>query len=268
MIEALVVIGMSAMSYMSLAMADRVNLWPAVQNPAMGALLTQILCLLGSSPFVRGIHQVYRRGGKPWYSLNQLVSSMAILTQLMLLASSILYLDTRSKSFRAAIEIGEPSISISNDTIAIDGPIGAKTFVSIKALTDQNEVRSIIIDSPGGLINVALQISGLIKGRRIAVHVAEHCESACVIIAKSSNHLSASKVAVFGFHQGSSLGGTTSSLADFTNTMATDEMIASLRELGIPNDILDKAIKTSPDNMFYVSATEMYSRGIINELTD
>jgi hypothetical protein len=60
----------------------------------------------------------------------------------------------------------------------------------------------------------------------------------------------------------------TDSWTRFQSESATDELIAILRNQGIPEDILVIAKETAPDDMYWLGARDLHARGVVMDITD
>lgn len=70
-----------------------------------------------------------------------------------------------------------------------------------------NGIKTVMLDSPGGLVSEALQIATFIQSNGVATHVPEKatCASACVLLLAGGVIRSASPSARIGIHMGSGL---------------------------------------------------------------
>lgn len=196
----------------------------------------------------------------------KLTSFGAVTLQASLLASTLMNLEFSLSTALALNEYKGATVSTQGATIFIDGAIGEYTYDEIVTAKSSRAVNLLIIRSPGGLIEEALQISKLIRRDSLSVHVIDLCASACVIIASSSPHLTATPSSLFGFHQGGTIIESNSSLSKYLSLEATNTMIDALRDNGIPEEILDAALETQPSDMHYVSSNRMLDLGVVAAL--
>lgn len=186
--------------------------------------------------------------------------------QAVLLTSTAMNLDFSIKTASALKEYDDAKISLNGTQIFIEGAIGGNTYEDILKKIKPQNITKITIISPGGLIDEAVKIGKFVERERIPVHVIDFCASACVIIASSSQRLTATPNSLFGFHQGATIVDSESSLSKYLSLEATNVMVEALRNNGIPLSILDAAVETKPSDIHYVSAERMLELGVVNEI--
>lgn len=166
------------------------------------------------------------------------------------------------------IEIAK-GVEIIHGYLKIDGFLGRETVESINNYVRENDFKGIIINSQGGIIDDAIDISNLIKNYEIDVYVQDSCESACVIIATSGVRLYAYRNSQFGFHRaGLPSNNKQNQSYQFGSLLGTEEMTDTLRGNGIPQDILESMNRTDHDSMIYYSGLDLYQKGIVTNLLD
>jgi hypothetical protein len=112
----------------------------------------------------------------------------------------------------------------------------------------------LFIDSPGGLLNEAIELADRIKRWRVPVVVFERgvCASACFLLLAASPERAMSESAQIGVHSASERGGET------TATMAlTTAMARAARELGAPDSVVGRMVTTPPDQMAWLTRQEV-----------
>lgn len=182
----------------------------------------------------------------------------------------------RLTNHRASLEMalalaaspGASFVYAGDGVLLLDGEIGFDTFESLVRESALNEIRLVQLHSGGGLIESAARIGAFIADNDLATFVNSGCESACVIVALSSAKLYVTPDARFGFHRGSALANPDSELGRFVSGLATDDLIARLGALGVPEEILDRARNTPPDQMHHVSGEDLHRAGLADYLGD
>src|SRR5690606_35103326 len=119
-----------------------------------------------------------------------------------------------------------------------------------------------LLRSPGGLIDVGIEIGELLEENQVDVLVPENCESACVIVALSAARLFVSPDARFGFHRASAVADNDSQLGRFAGNTATARYVSVLRGMGIPESVLEITENTPSDDMYYLSGEELVQLGL------
>ena len=203
---------------------------------------------------------------KPKSGLVKLIAYGILTLQTILLTSTAVNLDFSIKTASALKEYEDAEISLNGTQVLIEGTIGSNTYEDVLKAIQPKNITKISIISPGGLIDEAMQIGQLVQREQIPVHVIEFCASACVIIASSSQRLTATPNSLFGFHRGATIVDSESSLSKYLSLEATNIMIEALRNNGIPLSILDAAVETKPSEMHYVTAESMLELGVVNEI--
>ena len=158
--------------------------------------------------------------------------------------------------------VGDEAFYLGDGTAILDGTIGSETFQSITRTHGQYGLSRLILNSGGGFLDEAEAIGAFVNEKGIETIVESYCESACVIVALSGISLSVSANAQFGFHQGSAGASFDSELGKYVSKVATEDLLAKLKLLGVPGTILAIAEKTAPEEMHYVSGEEMIRTGL------
>jgi ATP-dependent protease ClpP protease subunit len=175
--------------------------------------------------------------------------------------SSIISILTSYKDYVGA------EVSLESDESAIlDGLIGTSTLPSLQAMVSEKPIKYLVLRSGGGLVESAIELADYLRSKRISSVNVTYCKSACVIVALSGQPLYASPNAVFGFHQGSSIASENSQIGRLIGKFATDNLISTLRVRGVPEKVLDKAMKTPPDKMLHLTGREMFDLGLVKHL--
>lgn len=166
------------------------------------------------------------------------------------------------------IEVAEAT-EIVDGYLLIDGYLGKATVESLNRYLKRNNLKGIILNSQGGIIDDAKTIAIVVKEQKANTYVNDHCESACVIIATSGVQLFAYRNSQFGFHRAGLPSATKNTQnVKFFSVMATQEMNEALAKNGVPKDILAKMNETSNDSMAYYSGLELHQRGVVDSLMD
>lgn len=181
--------------------------------------------------------------------------------------ASVTHYQARHKVAQALEDIPFASVQMDPEGfLRLDGLIGQVSADTLGTRLEQPDQHLLVINSPGGSLDAAMQMAKLVREHDLIVLVAGECSSACMLVANASAYLSALPSARFGFHQGSIFGTHPSGIARFWAQGVTDQLIAALRAGGIPESILAVAMQTPPDHMYYVSAERLRHYGVVKQI--
>lgn len=84
----------------------------------------------------------------------------------------------------------------------ITGPIDRKTLINFQKAVKENEIKNLILESPGGIIDYSIEIADLVKSENINTIVLrnKHCSSACTIIYQAGKNRYLSRASKFVYH--------------------------------------------------------------------
>jgi hypothetical protein len=161
---------------------------------------------------------------------------------------------------------GDPIKSVNQKWAYLEGQIGRTTLDTLLKLDKKKKVDFLKLDSTGGLIQIAIEISKYVAAHDILIIVRNECSSACVLIAVSGKRLFTTDSAQFGFHNAASITKPGSEQGKFQSSVGSDIMFSFLKANGIPNDIIEAAKSTNTNDMHYVSGSELIKLGIAEKL--
>lgn len=138
-------------------------------------------------------------------------------------------------------------------------------------------VSTVLLDSPGGSVDDALQIGRLIRERGLstAVRDGQLCASSCPVILASGTERIAGRDAAIGVHQiyAAALSGTSvdalsvAGVAMADAQLATAEITRHLNESGVDAALWLHALETPPDRLYYFSPEELERYRLVTEWT-
>ena len=126
-----------------------------------------------------------------------------------------------------------------------------------RALAVRPDAEIIVLNSPGGYVDNALQVAREVRRRRMATLVAEGmgCYSACAYIFFAGEPRSV--VGELGVHQISA------EIADLVLAQTTlSDVLDALDEFGVEQPIISVMLRTPPEDMYVFSAPELTRLGI------
>jgi hypothetical protein len=157
----------------------------------------------------------------------------------------------------SVLKDGRVVLSVSGDIAEGD----TVTFkAAVKTANDAGKfVSSIRLDSQGGNLLEGVQLAEVVKFAKMATNVGQNatCASACFLIFAAGETKFANYTAQIGVHGASDETGreTTQSGA------ATVSMARIAKELGVPASIIGRMVVTPPNDMVWLSPTDLQSMG-------
>ena len=141
-------------------------------------------------------------------------------------------------------------------------PFGTTEAVK-KFLDAAPAVQVIHLNSQGGRMNEAYQLYKTIKDRNLSTYTSADCVSACSLAFLAGRERYLGESGRLGFHSTSigELGG------DVVNEL-NDDVRQTLQAHGVPNDFINRALSTSPNDMWYPSQQELVEAKVIDSVVD
>ncbi|MHA6300137.1 COG3904 family protein [Devosia sp. CAU 1758] len=165
----------------------------------------------------------------------------------------------------------------SNGELSLTGTIdpGAAQRFEDEIAARGEYVSTVLLDSPGGSVDDALEIGRLILERGLSTEVRDGklCASSCPVILASGTERIAGRDAAIGVHQiyAAALSGTTvdalsvAGVAMADAQLATAEITRHLNESGVDSALWLHALETPPDRLYYLSPEEMEQYRLVTE---
>lgn len=159
------------------------------------------------------------------------------------------------------------SVDQGGATIRIDGLLGPGVAAGFeRALATHPQVRRLVIESYGGLVDQSLDLARSVVARRLDVEVDQHCASACLVPFLAGANRYAGPQALFGFHSPGALEGASEWLkfgAEKQSRSYTD----FLRSHGLPQKYLDLVRDTPSSGIARIGAAELAEAGVLQVLS-
>ncbi len=138
------------------------------------------------------------------------------------------------------------------------------TTDAIKQFLDAAPTIQVIhLNSQGGRMNEAYQLYKMIRERNLITYTSADCESACSLAFLAGRERYLGESGRLGFHSTS-----TGELGGEVSKEINDEVRLTLRNHGVPDSFIEKALSTSPNNMWYPSKDELLRANIIDLVVD
>lgn len=173
-------------------------------------------------------------------------------------------LKARSSFNKYDIDV-DPALKV----ITISGLIGPNLAKNvIDKLSVHSDINTILIDSPGGLVDEGLSAAKHIQSLNSSTVIANGtCNSSCLLILMSGKHRLASWNMKFGFHAVNAI----TNLGEFGDAIIYDlgeENYAYLINRGVPNEIIEQVKATGPSKLVTFPAIDLYDKGVLTGLID
>lgn len=120
-------------------------------------------------------------------------------------------------------------------------------------------VKTVVLHSPGGSVQDALQMGRLIREKGFATEIADatYCASSCPLVFAGGVQRIAGKKAAVGVHQIYAFDGATSGMADAQHVSALCQKY--LRDMGVDLGVWIHAMETPKEQLYYFKPEELLS---------
>lgn len=157
----------------------------------------------------------------------------------------------------------DPVISVlpNGREIEFCGPIkfGSATKLD-RFLGEHPEINLLQLDTQGGRDREALAMASVVRRHLLNTYVAQHCESAGVIVFLAGKERILRNNAKVGFHA--------SRAAGITDSSATDRQVEVLMAAGANTRFTEQVINTPPSSIWYPDLQELVDQGLATRITD
>lgn len=157
--------------------------------------------------------------------------------------------------------IGQVEVTLSSDgrSVKLAGPLGMGDGTRVrKALEHADRLRVVELESPGGRVFEANRIAEFIGEHAWQTRAVGNCESACTLVFMAGKSRQLMPGAQLGFHR--ALAGTFNPVID---RLVNQELAATYRRAGLPEDIIAQTLQTPPWAMWYPGIGELAQGGLI-----
>jgi len=141
-------------------------------------------------------------------------------------------------------------------------PFGTTDAVK-KFLDAAPAVQIIHLNSQGGRVSEAYQLYKLIKERNLSTYTSADCVSGCSLAFLAGRERYLGEGGRLGFHS-TSIG----ELSGVVVKELNDDVRRTLQNHGVPNSFIDRALSTSPKDMWHPSKKELLEAKIIDSVVD
>jgi hypothetical protein len=150
--------------------------------------------------------------------------------------------------------------------LELSGGMPFGTTNAVKEFLDAAPTVQIIhMNSRGGRMNEAYQLYKTIKERNLSTYTSADCVSACSLAFLAGRERYLGESGRLGFHSTSSSIFSGEIAKEFNGN---DGVRQILQTHGVPNSFIDRALSTSPKNMWYPSKDELLEAKVIDSVVD
>lgn len=209
-----------------------------------------------------------QRGGKTiWAGLAKVMVVLALLRAVGDFSTQGVPLISEGAKLFAGIDNTPPyAIRLLRDGTELElaGGMPFGTTDAVKKFLDASTAIKVIhLNSQGGRMNEAYLLYKMIKERNLITYTSADCASACSVAFLAGRERYLGEGGRLGFHS-VSIGGLSGEIAKEAN----DEVRQTLRTRGVPDSFIDRALSTSPKDMWYPSKDELLSTNVIDSVVD
>jgi hypothetical protein len=161
------------------------------------------------------------------------------------------------------------NVDVGTGTLLIQGTVGPGMAAEVgRQLNANAAIRTVAIDSTGGLVLEGLRIASDVQARNVTTKARNQCNSACILIFAAGFQRVAPYNFTFGFHATSSI--TPISGANNLATLDGEKAAVSsyLTARGVPHEFIESAKDLGPGKLYPVSAIRMADAGVVTTLLD
>lgn len=159
--------------------------------------------------------------------------------------------------------LGQARFSFSSDGrgLRLDGVIGMGDGERLRQLLDSDaakDVKRVELASPGGRVREAERMAAALKAHGHASRAVGTCASACTLVFLAGQPRHLTPTGELGFHRAS-----TGTYNPVFEELANQQLAKTYAELGLPQPMIDKTLRTSARSMWFVPRDELLTYGLI-----
>ena len=157
--------------------------------------------------------------------------------------------------------IGKLDIALAPDgrSVMLSGPFGAGAANRFTRITrDAKNLRTVVLDSPGGRLYEASEIAHAVKSRGLLTRATGDCASACTLVFIAGAQRSLMPPARLGFHRASA-----PSMSPLHDQIANRKLAALYGEAGLPQHFVDQVLRTPSWSIWFPPVAELMDAGIL-----
>jgi len=159
--------------------------------------------------------------------------------------------------------LGQAKFTFSADgrSLRMDGVIGMGDGERLRKLLDSEaarEVKRVELVSPGGRVREAERMAAAMKAHGHASRAVGTCASACTLVFLAGQPRHLTPTGELGFHRAS-----TGTYNPVFEELANQQLAKTYTELGLPQPMIDKTLRTPSRSMWFVPREELLTYALI-----
>ncbi|NCT83590.1 MAG: hypothetical protein GXC94_10625 [Comamonadaceae bacterium] len=159
--------------------------------------------------------------------------------------------------------IGQARLSLSADgrSLRLDGVIGMGDGARLRTLLASEAargVRRVELASPGGRLHEAERMAAALQEHRHEARAVGTCASACTLVFLAGSPRQLAPEGQLGFHRAS-----TGTYNPVFEELANQQLARTYRELGLPQPMIDRTLRTASDSLWIVPREDLQAHGLI-----
>lgn len=155
------------------------------------------------------------------------------------------------------------------NSVRIQGPVGARLNEQVHHTMHLHpDTRTIVLDSPGGLVDDALDLAKFIRKNSIAARIDGTCASACVAIWAASPTRTISASSVIGIHQLQLGGNMPPQVSESARVDEQKQYDDYLRGAGFTDQQIQQGDQTPPAGMYWLNPVQAVTNAVHAVIVD
>lgn len=152
------------------------------------------------------------------------------------------------------------ALSVDGDQIIISGHLSWGLYDAFVAALDENpDIRTVVLDSPGGHYAVGLRMGRMIRARALDTMATQMCGSACTYAFLGGQNRLLQDGAQLGFH---AMSGNTETILKRMEGHAAEVLKAA----NVPDDFIQRVFSTPADDVWYPTVKELRRANVITDV--
>lgn len=152
------------------------------------------------------------------------------------------------------------TVTVEDGRIVVNGSFAWGLLDKVtSALNENGDIKTIVLDGPGGHVGVGTRLGRMIKARGLDTLTTEMCASACSLAFAAGNRRLLRKGARLGFHavSGESAGAIAA---------GTRDAMAYWRELGVSEDFIAHIYATPAEEVWWPANDELQRGNVVTAI--
>lgn len=151
-------------------------------------------------------------------------------------------------------------LEIEDDNLTISGYMSWGLYDEfVEALNNNPEIKTVILNSPGGHYAVGLRMGRLIRAHGLDTLTTEMCGSACTYAFLGGERRMLQKGAQLGFH---AMAGNTQAVLERMQRHATE----TLKAADVPDAFIERVFETPSEDVWYPTLRELREANVITDV--